>query len=324
MLDRRRFVAGLVAGAAVGAPASPRALAQARVPRLGLVIGPTAFKAFLQGLREAGHTPGQTIVLDFHDTGGEAGRYAPAVDAVLKAGAHILLVSSPHGVGAARARTRTVPIVAVDLESDPVASGFVVSLAQPGTNITGLFLDLPEMSGKLLQLLSEAVPGVSRVAVLWDAAIARAQLEATEKGARAAGISIHSAPVRSAGDFGVALDGATRDGARALIVLSAPLTRLNQARIDELALRHRLPSITMFALLADGSGFMSYGPDLDALFRRSVSYVDRILKGARVGDLPVERPARFELAINLRAAKALGLTIPHSLLLRADRVMNDK
>jgi putative tryptophan/tyrosine transport system substrate-binding protein len=214
-----------------------------------------------------------------------------------------------------------VPIVAIDLETDPVANGFVASLAHPGGNVTGFFLDLPEMSGKLLQLLKDAVPGATRFGVLWDAAITRAQFEATETAARAAGIAIQSAPVRSAGDLAGALERVVRDGARALVVLSAPLTRLYQARIDEIALRHRLPSVTVFALLPAGAGFMSYGPDLDAMFRRSGTYVQRILRGARVGDLPVERPSKFELGVNLRTARALGITIPQTLLLRADQVI---
>ncbi len=235
----------------------------------------------------------------------------------------VLVVTSTHGVSAARRRTRTVPIVAIDLETDPVASGLVASLARPGGNVTGFFLDVPEMSGKLVQLLKEAVPRATRVvAVLWDAAIARPQFEATGQAARAAGITVHSAPVRQADDLGGAVERAVRDLARALIALSAPLMRLYQPRIDELALRHRLPSVTLFPLLADGHGLMSYGPDLDDMFRRSAAYVDQILKGVPAGDLPVQRPARFHLAINLRTARTLGLTVPQVLLLRADRVID--
>ena len=277
LLDRRRFLLSLAAAAATGIRS---AFAQPSVPRVGLVVGGSrALEGILQGLREAGYVPGQTIIVEHRPTEGRSERYGPAVESVLKAGVNVIVVTSTHGLTAASMLTRTVPIVAIDLETDPVASGFVKSLAQPGTNVTGFFLDLPEMSGKLVQLLKEAVPGVTRVAVLWDAAIARAQFEATEKAARVAGMTVHSATVRKASDLGGAVDGAVRDGARALIALSAPLMRLNQARIDELALRHRLPSVTLFALLADGNGFMSYGPDLDDMFRRSASYVDRILKG---------------------------------------------
>jgi putative ABC transport system substrate-binding protein len=319
LLGRRRLLCGLAAGAAVW----PRgAFAQSRVPRVGLVHGSAlSLNAFLQGLREAGYLPGQTIVVEHRQTEGHSERYGPAVEAVLKTGVNVMVVASTHGLTAARALTRSVPIVAIDLETDPVASGFVASLARPGANVTGFFLDLPEMSGKLLQLLKEAVPGATRIAVLWDAVIAGAQLKATEKAAQVAGITIHSAPVRRASDLEAAVGSAARDGVRALIVLSAPLMRVNQARIDQLALRHRLPSVTFFALRADGTGFMSYGPDLDDMFRRSASYVDRILKGARVADLPVERPSRFDLAVNLRTATALGLTVPPSLLARADQVI---
>jgi putative ABC transport system substrate-binding protein len=300
----------------------PSAFGQPAVPRMGLIVGgPRAVDAVLGALREAGYVPGQTIIVEVTQTEGTSERYAPAIESMLKARMHILVVTSPHGLSAASKLTRTVPIVAVDLESDPVARGFVKSFARPGTNVTGFFLDLPELSGKFVQLVKEAVLGVSRIGVLWDAAIARAQFEATEKAAGAAGVGVHSAPVRSAGDLEQAVEEAVRGGAQALIILSAPVMRVYQARIDELALRHRLPSVTMFALLANGSGFMSYGPDLDDIYRSAVSYVDRILRGANVAELPLQRPSRFELAINLRTAKALAISVPPSLLLRADRVI---
>jgi putative ABC transport system substrate-binding protein len=274
-------------------------------------------------LQELGYVPGRTIIVEHRQTEGQPQRYAPAVKSLLGMGLRVIVVTSTHGLVAAHALTRTVPIVAIDLETDPVATGVVTTLARPGGNVTGFFLDLPEISGKLVQLMKEAVPRATRMAVLWDAAIARAQLDATEQAAREAGIIIHSAPVRQAEDLRAAVEGAARAAAAALIALSAPLTRVNQLRIDELALQYRLPSITLFDLRADGAGFMSYGPDLDDMFRRSASYVDRILKGASVGDLPVERPSRFHLAINLRTAKTLGLAVPHSLILRADRVIGE-
>ena len=320
VIGRRAFLIALAASAATGARS---ASAQPRLPRVGFVSGgPRSLQAFLEGLREAGYVPGQTILVEHRQTEGRSEHYGPAVESVLGSGVNVIVVSSLHGLTATRRLTRTVPIVAIDLETDPVASGFVASLAQPGGNITGFFLDLPQMSGKLLQLLKEAVPTASRAAVLWDAAIARAQFEAIEKAARATGITIRSVPVQKASDLGAAVDSAVRDGARALVALSAPLMRLNQARIDELVLRQRLPSATFFALLPNGSGFMSYGPDLDDMFRRSASYVERSLKGARVGDLPVERPSKFEFAVNLRTARALGIAIPQPLLLRADRVID--
>jgi putative ABC transport system substrate-binding protein len=318
-VDRRLFLAMLAVGAALR---SRNVFAERRVPRVGLVsAGTRSHEALLQGLRQAGYTPEQTIRVEHRRTEGEAERYDSAVDSILKSGVDVIVVGSTHGLTAARTLTRTVPIVAVDLETDPVSSAVVASLARPGGNVTGFFLDLAEMSGKLLQFLKEAVPGLTRVAALHDPIIGRPQLQATEVAARALAITIHRAPVRKAGDLEAAVERAVQDGARGLVALSAPLTRQNQARIDELALRHRLPSATLFALLPNGSGFLSYGPDLDEMFRRSATYVDRILKGARVGELPVERPSKFELAVNVRTAQELKLTLPHSLRLRADRVI---
>jgi len=319
MYGRRRFIVGLTALATVRAGA---ARAKARVPRVEMVSASARSLAnFLAGLREVGHVPGQTVIVDHKITSGEADRYDGAVVVLLRSGVDVLVVTSPHGITAARRRTGTVAIVAVDLESDPVASGFVASLARPGSNLTGLFLDLPEVTGKLVQLIQEAKPGLSRVGVIWDAAIAGAQFQATERAARAAAIEVRPAAIRIAADVGPAIETFARDGIGALIALSSPLMRVNQAQIDELTLRHRLPSITLFDLLERGRGLLSYGPDLDSMQRRAAVYVDRILKGATVGELPVERPAKFELAVNLRTAKALGLTLPQSLLLRADRVL---
>ncbi|MEX2223501.1 MAG: ABC transporter substrate-binding protein [Candidatus Rokuibacteriota bacterium] len=319
MIDRRRFLATLAAGAATSAGA---ALAAARVPRVALIsAGSRSIEALQAGLRAAGYVPGQTIVVEHRRTEGRPERYRPAVEAALKGGVDVIVVGSTHGLAAARTATRTVPIVAVDLETDPVASGFVESLARPGGNVTGFFLDLGDLSGKLLQLLQEAVPGVNRVAALHDPVIGLPQLQATRAAAGPAGITLLPAPVQKAGDLSAAIESAARDGARALVVLSAPLMRVNQTRIDELALRHRLPSVTLFALLPNGHGFLSYGQDLDEMYRGSGSYVDRILKGARAAELPVQRPSRFELAVNLRTAKALRLSIPPPLIVGADRVI---
>ena len=319
MHGRRRFVIGLATLATFRAPA---VAAQPRVPRVGLVSGGApSLDNLLAGLREAGHVPGQTIVVEHRPTGGEPDRYEASVASALASGVDVLVVGSPHGVIAARRQTSRVPIIAVDLESDPVASGFVASLARPGSNLTGLFLDLPEMSAKLLQLLREAKPRLSRVGIIWDAAIARAQFEATDHVARAASIDVSPAPVRTAADLDPVFVEFARERADAVIALSSPLMRLNQRRIDDLAVRHRLASITVFALLPDSRGLLSYGPDLDIMQRRAAAYVDRILKGATVGELPVERPTKFELAVNLRTAKLLGLDLPRSLLVRADRVI---
>jgi putative ABC transport system substrate-binding protein len=316
-MQRRTFLVAAV----VGATAAGRAWAQSRIPRIGLLsAGQQSLAALVEGLREVGYVPGQTIVVAHQRTEGRAERYDAAAEAILKSDVAVMVVGSPHGLAAARRATRTVPIVAVDLESDPVASGYVETLARPGGNITGLFLDLPELSGKLLQLLREAVPGAT-IGVLYDAEIGRPQLDAAQRAARAAGLTLHPAAIRRADDVDGAVESIARARARALLVLSAPLMRQNQSRIDDAALRNRLASLTLFALRPDGNGFMSYGPDLDDMYRRSAVYVDRLLKGARASELPVERPAKFELALNLKTANALKLTVPPSLRLAANRVL---
>jgi putative ABC transport system substrate-binding protein len=300
-IGRRQLLALLAAGAVL----APRPIrAQARLPRVGLVSsGSPSARSFVQGLREVGHVPGQSLIVDVRPTAGYPDRYRPAIEALLREGVDVLAVSSIHGINAIRAAKVTTPVVVLDLESDPVATGVIASVARPGGNVTGFFLDVPEMSAKQVELLREAVPGVSRVALLWDEGAARAQFEATEKAARALGIGVVSVPVRKPADFAAALGAAAREGARALIVLSAPMMRVEQQTIDQLALRHRLPSITLFDLLPEGNGFMSYGPSLDDLWRRCAQYVDRILKGDRPAEMPVQ------------------LTIPPSVLLRADRVI---
>lgn len=211
MMDRRGFLVTLAAGVATG---TRGAFAQPRVPRVGLVsAGTRSFEALLKGLRDAGYVPGQTIIVEHRRTEGRVERYSSAVDSILKTDVDVIVVGSAHGLTAARTLTRTLPIVAVDLESDPVASGFVASLARPGGNVTGFFLDLPAMSGKQLQLLKEAAPGVIRVAALYDAVIGRPQVHAAETAGRAVGVTIRLAPVQKAGDLETAIESVVRDGA---------------------------------------------------------------------------------------------------------------
>jgi putative ABC transport system substrate-binding protein len=213
-----------------------------------------------------------------------------------------------------------VPIVAVDLETDPVAAGFVASLARPGGNVTGFFLDLTEFSGKLLQLVKEAVPAASRVAPLHDPVIGHRQLQVTETAARSVDITVHAAPIRKAADVETAIVGGA--GGR-----PSPDRAVGTADAGQPGPHRpsRAPapaaSITVFALLPDGVGFMSYGPDLDDMYRRSGVYAARISGAASASDLLIARPSRFEFAVNARTARTLGLTVSPGLLLRADRVI---
>ena len=236
----------------------------------------------------------------------------------------VIVAAAPYAIKVALAATSTIPIVGIDLESDPVASGWVRSLNRPGGNLTGLFLDLPELGGKQIQLFKEAVPRLSRVAVLWDSTIGGVQFRATEAAGRGAGLVVQSLAIQRPRDFQDVFDRAARETAQGVIVLSSPLINEQRSHIAALALKRRLPTISLFTSFPDSGTLMAYGPNLQELYKRAPSYVDKILKGARPGELPIERPTRFEFVIiNLKTAKALGLTIPHSLVLRRIALLND-
>ena len=222
---------------------------------------------------------------------------------------------------AAKNATTTIPIVAVDLESDPLAMGFVQNLARPGGNITGVFLDIPELSGKEMELLKEVFPQIARVAIIGDPAINAPQFAVTKIAARAFAVQPEAIELRVLNDFDSALETAITRHAQAGIVLSSPLVFSHVRQIAELAIAKRLPLISLFAEFSRAGGFMAYGPSLSEAFRRCGGYVGKILQGAKPGDLPIERPERFELVINLKTAKTLGLAVPPTLLARADEVI---
>jgi putative ABC transport system substrate-binding protein len=231
----------------------------------------------------------------------------------------LLYAPSPQAIRAARQATSTVPIVGIDLETNPVEAGWIKTLPRPGGNVTGFFLDIPEPSGKEIQLLTEVVPRLQRVAVLWDATLAMSQFKATEKAARA--MKLQSLPFHQPDGFTGSFEAARTRRAQALVLLSAPSVFLSLPRLAELALQYRLPAICVFPQFADAGGLVGYGPNLPDLFRQAATYVDRILKGARPADLPIQRPAVFTLAVNVKTAKVLGLTIAPSFLTRADRIV---
>jgi len=228
---------------------------------------------------------------------------------------------SSAAVRGVRAVSRTIPVVALDLESDPVENGLALSLGRPGGNVTGIFLDAGQMNGKRFQMLKELLPGVARITALWDASLEPAQLRATEAFARSFGVRFDVSSVRSPNEFLPALDTARRRGSDAVIVMEGPFINTNAQQLAELAIQQRLPTIGVLPTFVEAGGLMSYGPNVDHLFKQATSYIDRILKGARPSDLPIERPTHFYTAVNLKTAKALGLTIPPSLLLRADLVV---
>jgi putative ABC transport system substrate-binding protein len=322
MITRRALLAGTGAGVlAVPVLASVRARGQA-LPRVSLLTGgATSHATFLEALRDQGYREGQTVQIEMRFHRGEADRCPSLAAELVALKPTVILGSSPYGIAALKAATRTIPIVGVDLESDPVAARFVASIARPGGNITGIFLDLPELSGKLLQLLKDSVPRVERVGVIWDENIAHGQFLAVQSAAPVLGLRVHSLPVRKVDDLGLAVGRAGRERVGAVVVLSSPLVVIGRAGLSELLLRHRLPSISALDVLVESGGLFAYGPDFLGMFRQAAGFVVRILKGASTAEMPVERPAKFNLLVNLKTARALGLSVPPLTLNRADRVI---
>ena len=288
-------------------------------PRVALVTTvPATRDAFVGGLRDLGYQDGHNIVIDWRRAPEDG---AGEIEAIVQQAPACLVLPGPFRLARGLGLTTTIPIVAIDLESDPVAGRFVASLARPGGNVTGIFLDLPELAGKQIELLREAVPRLARLAVLWDERVSGPQLRAAEAAAQTAGITLIPVPIRSAADLADVVDRAMTARPQALLVLTSPDVFAARTRIAEGALRHRLPTASIFPAFADAGGLLGYGPDLLGMYRQAAQYVDRILKGARPADLPIQRPSKFQFVINLKTARALGLTIPASLLARADKVV---
>jgi putative tryptophan/tyrosine transport system substrate-binding protein len=322
---------GLAVVLAVGlvlAPHAGEAQGPGRVARIGylvlspLVDPPSAERqAFLDGLRDLGYVIGRNLIIEYRSAAWNR-ELLPDLAAELVALKVDVIVAVPGATDAAREATTTIPII-VPAANDPVESGLVTSLARPGGNITGTAVSTPDLTGKRLQLLKEALPKVSRVAVLWSPVYEAAQLQwkATQAAASTLGMTLQSLAVRDPKDFPAAFAAMTRKRPAALLTIVSPLTTAYRPLIVEFAAKHQLP--TIFAVREDvvAGGLMSYAPDVPDRFRRAAGYVDRILKGAKPGDLPIEQPTKFELVINLKTARALALTVPQSILVRADEII---
>ena len=322
-MDRRTFLAGT--GAVVLAvPLAAQAQKPTKVYRIGFLRAgspPTIWiEAFQQGLRERGYVNGQNVVIEFRFTDGSHDRLPQLAEELVRSKVDVILASSSPSAVAAKNATRSLPIVFVNVY-DPVGLGLVPSLGHPGGNITGLSYSSADLGGKRLELLRELVPKMRRVAVLAHPATPSSpkQLKEAEVAARALGIQVQEVPVRSPNDFESAVK-AVR-GADALLPLEVAFFTTHRARLVGLAATSRLPAIYGVKELAEAGGLMSYGVHFADLYRRAATYIDKILKGATPADLPVEQPTKFELVINLKTAKALGLTIPPLLLARADEVI---
>jgi putative ABC transport system substrate-binding protein len=324
-MDRRAFLA-MIAGGMVAAPLAAEAQQAEKVYRIGVLSSASGatWEGFRQGLRELGYTEGRTILIEWRWTEGKAERAPELAAELVRLQPDVLVTSGPQPSAAAKAATATIPIVFIAV-ADPVSVGLVASLARPGSNITGLAtLVGAGFVGKLIEVLKEAFPQVSRVAILINPTNAmHQQIVANElpQAAERLRLTLLTVEARAADSLTGAFETAVRSRAGAIMVLGDPLVFVHRARIAELAAKHRLPAMYLFRESVEAGGLMAYGPSFHDLGRRAASYVDKILKGAKPGDLPVEQPSKFELVINLKTAKALGLTIPQSLLQRADQVM---
>ena len=328
MMGRRAFIAsglGLCA-----APLVASAQHAGKVARIGMLLPNTPeivarsprIAAFLKGLRDLGWIEGQNLSIEWRFAEGQLGRLAELAADLARIGVNAIVTAAAPSALAAQGATRSIPIVVLD-PGDPVGLGLATSLARPGGNITGVSSIAPELAAKRLALLKEAVPAIGRVAVLSNAAIPPAEIamQELEAAAKILGVQIQSVRIKGVEGIEEAFGEIARQDADEIVVFPDPLTFSNQAAITGFALKSRIPALYGAMEFVQAGGLMSYGPSYPEMFRRGAYYVDRILKGTKPGDLPIERPTRFELVLNLKTAKELGLTIPQSLLLRADRVI---
>jgi putative ABC transport system substrate-binding protein len=324
-MRRRDFFIALGAAAALN-PFAARAQSGRR-PTIGFLGSQSEANqkpwtdAFVQRLRELGWIEGRTVAIQYRWAAGSGPRAAELVAEFLQLNVDVIVTNGTPMIAAAKRATSTVPIVFA-AAGDPVGTGLVASLAHPGGNITGLSLQASDLAGKHIELLREVRPGFSRLAIIVNVSSQNtaSQLQEAQAAARTLGVAVNVLEIRRAEDIPPAFE-AAKAQAEALFVLNDPLVISERARINELAIAAKLPTVYAFREFVDSGGLMSYGPHFPNLFRRAGEYVDKILRGAKPGDIPVEQPTRFELVLNLKTAKALGITIPPTLLARADEVI---
>ncbi len=328
MIDRRTFLAGTGA-VLLAAPLAADAQQAGKVPRIGFLSvtspsdRPPLLDAFRQRLRELGWVEGQNIVIDYRYAEGRVDRLPDLAAELVRLKVDLIVSGGTQGVTAAKNATETIPIVMIAVR-DPVGTGLIASLARPGGNVTGVSGSAGlEIVAKQLELLKETVPKIRRVAILSNPANAYHQLAIREVNvaARSLGVQLQLLEARGPNEFDGAFAAMAKERVGALLVLSDVIFNSHQTRLADLAARSRLPAAYGVRESVEAGGLMSYGTSFLDLYRRSAAYVDKILKGAKPGDLPVEQPTTFELVINLKTARALGLTIPPSLLRRADEVI---
>jgi putative tryptophan/tyrosine transport system substrate-binding protein len=298
-----------------------------KVPRIGYLAAAcpdtqsARTEAFRQGLRDLGYIEGQKIAIEYRCAEGKPDRLRDLAAELIQLKLDLIVTAGNEATQAAKNATGTIPLITTG--SDPVVSGFVANLAHPGGNITGVSIDAPGLSGKRLELLKESVPNLSRVAVLYYPATpsSKVTMVETEQAARLLKLHLQPAGVETSNELENAFSAMIKERAEALIKLPSAVLTSYRKRIVELAAKSRLPAMYEDRIIAEDGGLMSYGPDITDLYHRAATYVDKILKGVKPGDLPVEQPTKFEFVINLKAAKQIGLTIPPNVLGRADRVI---
>jgi putative ABC transport system substrate-binding protein len=324
-MDRRTFLAG-TGTVLLAAPLVAEALPAGKTARIGVLYPGSDnslfrdnFDGFRQVLGAAGYVEGRNLAFDVRFGDGRA--LAPLAAELTKLHPDLMLAISRPGVMAMQAATSTIPVVALDLESDPVASGFVKTIPRPGGNLTGVFMDFPELAGKWLEILKMMVPALARVAMLWDPATGPAQLDAARRAAQILKLAVYPVEVRSTAEIEPAIRAAIRERPNGMITLTSPIFNSGRRAIIELAARHRLPTLVPFSGYAKDGGLVSYGPEVMTMYAQAGTIAVKILAGTPPTEIPIERPTQFKLSINLKTAKALGLTIPQSLLQRADQVI---
>jgi putative ABC transport system substrate-binding protein len=318
-MRRRHFLS--LAGA-IALPAHAQSM-----PRVGFLhpgkveAGNVRVAAFAEGLRNKDFIEGRNVSIVVRAADYDSGRTAQFAAELIDGKVDVLFAVGAKAIQEARTRTQSLPIVALDLEADPVASGFVQSLARPGGNLTGLFFDFAEFSGKWLEMMGEIIPGLNHVAAMWDPATGPVQIDAAVAVARTRGVALEVIKVDSPSAMAPGFREAADKKVQAVLILSSPIFGTLARQTADQALAHRLPAITMFPEFARVGGLIAYGTDQTDLFRQGGEFVGKVLSGAKPADLPVERPSRILLAVNMKTAAALGVTIPQVILLRADQVI---
>jgi putative ABC transport system substrate-binding protein len=307
----------------LAATSDVRAQPGGRIPVVGFLSlsGPDSLAQFRDAMREFGYVEGRTVTIERRSSDGRTDELPRLAAELVQRNVDVIYATGPAALRAAKAATTKIPIVALDLETDPVTTGIVRSLGRPGGNVTGLFLDQPILAGKWLELLMEAAPGRRRVGLLWDVTTGDSQLKAAQAAAQRLGAVLHVFEIRTGADLDPALHNALARNVQSIMMLSSPIVSPNSKHLAQFTMKNRLPGISPFRAFAEGGGLLSYGPDLVAFRRFSATYVDKILKGGKPAELPIQQPTNFEFVVNQKTARELGLDIPPSMLVRADEVI---